>query len=64
MKSFYNKILIPIDGSEHADLAFRQAMGIAQHHVRRIGRLRRQAPPCASTYRMQATRPCKVWQAR
>ena len=31
MKSFYNKILIPIDGSEHADLAFRQAMGLAHN---------------------------------
>ncbi len=30
MKPFYNKIIIPIDGSEHADLAFRQAMGIAR----------------------------------
>ena len=30
MKPFYSKILIPIDGSDHADLAFRQAMGIAQ----------------------------------
>lgn len=29
MKSFYNKILIPIDGSEHADLAFRHALGLA-----------------------------------
>ena len=30
MKAFYDKILIAIDGSDHADLAFRQALGIAQ----------------------------------